>query len=60
MSLNDSIQEKVIAPAPWHVQVWQVDADFAFNNPASTTGFYEPTSILEPSKIPEVSIATLR
>jgi hypothetical protein len=30
-SLENPTQQEVVAPAPWHVQLWLVDADCAFN-----------------------------
>jgi hypothetical protein len=50
----------VVALAPWHVQLWLVDVDCAFYNPAPTTISDEPTSVLVPPNVPEESIATVR
>jgi hypothetical protein len=50
----------VVAPAPWHVQLWLVDADCAFYDPASPTEPDQPTSVLVPLVDTEESIATLQ
>jgi hypothetical protein len=50
----------VVAPAPWPFQLWLVDADCAFYDPAPTTAPDEPTSVHVPPNVPEESIATLR
>jgi hypothetical protein len=36
-SLENPTQHEVVAPAPWHVQQWLVDATCAFYDPASPT-----------------------
>jgi hypothetical protein len=36
-SLENPTQQKVVAPAPWHVQLWLVDADYAFYDATSST-----------------------
>jgi hypothetical protein len=36
-SLENPAQQEVVAPSPWHVQLWLVDADCAFCDPASPT-----------------------
>jgi hypothetical protein len=50
----------VVAPAPWHVQLWFVDADCAVYNSTSPTAYDQPTSVPVPSGDAEQSIATLR
>jgi hypothetical protein len=50
----------VVAPTPWHVQLWLVDADCVFHNPAS---FSEPDQLISvhvPPVDTEESIATLQ
>jgi hypothetical protein len=59
-SVDDPTQQEVVAPAPWHVQLWLVDVDCAFYNPPPTTISDEPTSVLVPPNVPEESIATVR
>jgi hypothetical protein len=59
-SLNDPTQQKVVYPAPWHVQLWLVDADCAFSDPAPTTVSDKHTSVHVPPHVLEDSIATLR
>jgi hypothetical protein len=36
-SMENSAQHEVVAPAPWHVQLWLVDADCDFYDLASLT-----------------------
>jgi hypothetical protein len=36
-SLESPTQQQVVAPASWHIQLWLVDADCAFYDPASPT-----------------------
>jgi hypothetical protein len=50
----------VVAPAPWSVQLWLVDADCAFYDSTSPTASDQPTSVPVPSGDAEPSIATLR
>jgi hypothetical protein len=50
----------VVAPTPWHVQLWLVDADYAFYNPASPTIPHQPISVHVPPVDSEESIATLQ
>jgi hypothetical protein len=59
-SLDDPTQHEVVAPSPWHVQLWLVDADCVFYGPPPITVSDEPTSVLVPPDVPEESIATLR
>jgi hypothetical protein len=37
LSLENHAQQEVVAPAPWHVQMWLIDADCAFYDPTSPT-----------------------
>jgi hypothetical protein len=50
----------VVTPAPWHVHLWLVDADYAFYDPTSPTVPEQPTSAHVPHVDPEMSIATLQ
>jgi hypothetical protein len=50
----------MVAPAPWHVQLWLVDADCAFYDPASPTTHDQPISVHVPHVDAEESIATLQ
>jgi hypothetical protein len=50
----------VVAPAPWHVQLWLVDADCPFYDPASPTTPAQPISVHVPLVEAEESIATLQ
>jgi hypothetical protein len=59
-SLDDPTKQEVVAPTPWLVQLWFVDADCAFYDSAPTTLPDEPTSVHVPPDVPEESIATLR
>jgi hypothetical protein len=36
-SLENPAHQEVVAPAPWHVQLWLVDADCAFYDSTSPT-----------------------
>jgi hypothetical protein len=36
-SLENPTQQEVVAPAPWHVQLWLIDAECAFYDPTSPT-----------------------
>jgi hypothetical protein len=56
-SLENPAQEEVVAQAPWPIQLWLVDADCAFYDPASPT---EPSSVFVPPVDSEESIAVLR
>jgi hypothetical protein len=55
--LENQAQQEVVAPSPWHVQLWLVNADCAFYDPASPT---EPSSVHVPPVDSEESIATLQ
>jgi hypothetical protein len=59
-SLENPAQQEVVAPAPWHVQLWLVDADCAFNDSTSPATPDQPNSVHVPSDDAEPSIATLR
>jgi hypothetical protein len=60
LSLENPAQQEVIAPAPWHVQLWLIDADCAFYDSTSPTTSNQPDSVPVPPGISEQSIATLR
>jgi hypothetical protein len=49
----------VAAPTPWHVQLWLVDADCTFHEPASPTYHDQPISVHVPLVDTEEYIATL-
>jgi hypothetical protein len=38
-SLENQVQQEVVAPAPWHVQLGLVDADCAFYDSTLPTAF---------------------
>jgi hypothetical protein len=59
-SLENPAQREVVAPAPWHVQLWLVDADCAFYDSTTSTTSDQPDSVPVPSDDTEPSIATLR
>jgi hypothetical protein len=59
-SLENPAQQKVVAPTPWHVQLWLVDADCAFYDMASPTEPDQPISVPIPHVDAEESIATLK
>jgi hypothetical protein len=50
----------VVAPSPWHVQLWLVDADCTFYDHTPTTFHDQPTSVDVPHVDTEESIATLQ
>jgi hypothetical protein len=50
----------VVAPAPWHVHLWLVDADCAFYDPTTPTTSDQPDSVHVPPDDTEPSIATLQ
>jgi hypothetical protein len=52
--------KEAVALAPWHVQMWLVDAYCAFHDPSPTTISDEPTSVPIPLDVPKESIAKLR
>jgi hypothetical protein len=59
-SLENPAQQEVVAPSPWHVKLWIVDADCAFYDSTSPTTSEQPTSVHVPHDDAEQSIATLR
>jgi hypothetical protein len=59
-SLENPTQQEVVAPAPWHVQLWLVDADCAFYDSTTPTASDQPDSVPVPSDDAEPFIATLR
>jgi hypothetical protein len=59
-SLENQAQQEVVAPTPWHVQLWLVDADCAFYDPALPAKPDQPISVHVPSVDSEESIATLQ
>jgi hypothetical protein len=59
-SLENPAQQEVVAPAPWPIHMWLVDADCAFYEPASPTDSDQPTSIHVPHVDTEEFIATLQ
>jgi 8-oxo-dGTP pyrophosphatase MutT (NUDIX family) len=59
-SLENPAQHEVVAPAPWHVQLWLVDADCAFYDPASPTEHDQPISVHVHHVDTEEPIATLQ
>jgi hypothetical protein len=58
-SLDNPTQQEVVAPTPWHVQLWLVDAECNFYYQAPTTIPDQPTSVRVPSDDTEESIATV-
>jgi hypothetical protein len=52
--------QEVVARAPWHVQVWLVAADCAFDDQTLPTARDQPTSVHVPPLNTEESIATLQ
>jgi hypothetical protein len=50
----------VVAPSPWLVQLWLIDADCAFYDPTSPTEYDQPISVHVPPYDTEPSIATLQ
>jgi hypothetical protein len=59
-SLENLAQQEVVAPAPWHVQLWLVDANCAFYDSTTPTASDQPNSVHVPPDDTEQSIATLR
>jgi hypothetical protein len=59
-SLENPAQQEVVAPAPWPVQLWLVDADCAFCDSTASTSPDQPTSVHVPPDDSEHSIATLQ
>ena len=50
----------MVAPAPWHVQLWLIDADCGFYDPTLPTKSDQPVSVHVPPVEAEESIATLK
>jgi hypothetical protein len=59
-SLDNPTQQEVVAPAPWHVQLWLIDAECAFYDPTLPTKSDQPVSVHVPPVEAEESIATLK
>jgi hypothetical protein len=59
-SLENPTQQEVVAPSPWHVQLWLVDADCAFYDLASPTEPDQPISVHVPHVDTEESISMLQ
>jgi hypothetical protein len=59
-SLENPARQNVVAPGPWPVQLWLVDADCAFNDSIVPTAPDQPNSVPVTSYSAEASIATLR
>jgi hypothetical protein len=59
-SLESPAQQEVVAPAPWHVQLWLVDADCAFYDSTTSAEVDQPDSVPVPHGDAEQSIATPR
>jgi hypothetical protein len=59
-SLENPTQQEVVAPAPWHVELWLVDADCAFYDSTTPRASDLPASVHVPPADTEPSIATLR
>jgi hypothetical protein len=60
LSLENPTQQEVVAPAPWSVQLWGVDADCAFYDSTTPTTSDQPDSVpippddTEPSNRPSL------
>jgi hypothetical protein len=59
-SLENPAQHEVVAPAPWHVQLWSIDADCAFYDQTLPTESDQPLSVHVPPLEAEESNATLK
>jgi hypothetical protein len=59
-SLENPIQQDVVAPSPWPVRLWLVDAHCTFSDHVPTTIPDQPTSEHVPLDDTEESIATLQ
>jgi hypothetical protein len=59
-SLENHVHQEVVALAPWHVQLWLVDADCTFHDHAPTTFPDQSTSVHVRHVDTEESIATLQ
>jgi small nuclear ribonucleoprotein (snRNP)-like protein len=58
--MDNPTHQKVVAQAPWHVQLWFLDVDCVFNDQAPTKTHDEPTSVRVPLDDTEEIIATLQ
>jgi hypothetical protein len=58
-SLENPTQQEVVAQAPWHVQLWLVNADCTFYDQAPTKILDQPTSVRVPLLDTEESIASM-
>jgi hypothetical protein len=59
-SLENPAQQEVVAPAPWPLQLWLVDADCAFTDLTTPAAYDQPNLVPVPSDDAEPSIATLQ
>jgi hypothetical protein len=59
-SLEYPAEQEVVASAPWHIQLWLVDADYNVYDEAPTTVLDQPISVHVPHVDTEESIATLQ
>jgi hypothetical protein len=59
-SLENPAQQEVVAPAPWPVHLWLVDADCAFYDSTTSAESDQPDSVPVPPDSAEHSIATLQ
>jgi hypothetical protein len=60
LSLENQALHEVVAPAPWHVQLWLVDADCAFYDSTTPVESHQPISVHVPPADTEKSIATIQ
>jgi hypothetical protein len=59
-SLENPAHQEEVAPAPWLVHLWLVDADCVFYDQTSPTVHGQPTSVHVPPIDTEESITTLQ
>jgi hypothetical protein len=59
-SLENPAQQEVVAPAPWHVQLWLVDANCTFYNSAAPAETDQHDLVPVPPGDAEESIATIQ
>jgi hypothetical protein len=59
-SVENLAQQEVVAPPPWHVQLWLVDTDCVFYDQTPPTVSDQPTSVHVPLIDTEESTATLQ
>jgi hypothetical protein len=59
-SLENPSQHEVVAPAPWQVHLWLVNADCALDDHTQPTVSHQPNYVLVPPVDTEESIATLQ